>query len=492
MSRSKPRLPSDRSLILGDPVVDDNNLDSQWVERATIIRVNPNTLTCDVETETRGRLVGLAVPGLQQDPSGGGGEVRIPRIGQSVLVMQGLGTPVIIQSLPISSSQSTSRATSFSLGPTSTVSASAAFPSTGTSNYLGRLPAGLHPGDWVRMGNQGQHIALLDEGVAILQASPWAHILATREGDTLDVGGRNLRLHTGLGTVECTDSGGKQALLAQFGTDQKIETGFGTNNWPFTFKVGGSAEGAIDFILKGRDGTDKYRTVTGYDGEYSKVAAGVQTRTYAGAYIFESGARQTTVRGTDIFAITGTQTGVVGGSQEITVSQNQLLNVMNDAGLQVNRDWNISVGRNMTMSIAGTMVPPLPTAAAAKWNITNGSWVVDVGTPGLDVPTTKSSIKFNAVGPTSDIIMSTTLGNFIVNTAVPGATRLGATLGVAPFDAVLWLPLYTYLTTLVTWLIGHTHPTGTGPSGPSVPPPPVVPAGPPPTGFQSMRVKLGG
>ena len=55
MSRSKPRLPSDRSLILGDPVVDDNNLDSQWVERATIIRVNPNTLTCDVETEKIGR-----------------------------------------------------------------------------------------------------------------------------------------------------------------------------------------------------------------------------------------------------------------------------------------------------------------------------------------------------------------------------------------------------------------------------------------------------
>ena len=218
------RFPSSNALRTGNPC--EENPANQRLERGTIVSVNPDTLTCDViTTETQSRLTGLAFPNLLQDPQGSGGHIEVPRPGTQVYVQRGLGIPFITGFQPVSVSSNTSRATSAVILGLS--GRSGASPRSADATYLGALPSGLKPGDWLHIGNQGQFLGLFDQGTVGLYAGPWSHVLATLEDDTLNMAARNFNLRVGAGNLICRDYGGKQSVLLQLGTDQMTETGTG-------------------------------------------------------------------------------------------------------------------------------------------------------------------------------------------------------------------------------------------------------------------------
>jgi hypothetical protein len=383
-----------------------------------------------------------------------------------VFIARGLGTPFITGYQPISMSNTASRLTSPVLLGLS--GQGAASPKSSTAAYLGALPTGLQPGDWLHLGNQGQFIGLFDQGIVGLYAGPWSHVIATLEDDTLNIAGRNLNLRTGGMNLISKDYGGTQSLLLQLGTDQMTETGSGKENWPLTFRMGGEAEGLVDYQITDRRGTVVYRE--------SISPAGAVTKSLTGPTLLDckedwvetiGGNRAIDVRGNESLNVVGDRIESIAGSVESAISQNLLSQVMNDRTDFVNRNWDMSVGRNMNMTVSGA-VPAVPTAAAAKWMFSNGSLVIDVGFPGTDLGTALSGIQMNTYAPKGDIVLGSLAGKIIANNILPDSVLLGASAGIATFHTVKWeLGLQVFLQNLIKWLTAHVHPTGVGPSGPS-------------------------
>lgn len=461
----RQELPSSRALRTGDPC--EENVSNQRLERGTIVGVNPNTLTCDVITlETQSRLTGVPFPNLLQDPQGSGGHIEVPRIGTQVYVQRGIGTAYITNYQPIAMSSATPRATApIILG---LVGQGSNAPGPTDATFLGALPTGLKPGDWMHIGNQGQFIGLFDQGIVGLYAGAWSHVLATLEDDTLNIAARNFTLRTGAGNLTCRDYGGKQSILLQLGTDQMTETGAGKENYPLTLRMGGDAEGLLDMVITDRRGVSVYKKVITAAGQVREEATGPQYQTYKGerGETIE-GDYAKDVRGNEILSITGDRIETIAGSAESAISQNLLTQIMNDRTDFINRNWNVSVGRNMNMTVSGAL-PPTPAAAAAKWILSNGSLVIDVGFPGTDLGIAQSGVKINTYMPQGDIILGSLAGKIIANATLPDSVLLGATHGVAPFHTVKWeTGLQVFLQQLISWLDSHVHPTGVGPSGPA-------------------------
>ena len=489
--RRNPKTPTQRALTFGEPF-DDTDLDNQWVERGTIIAVNPPTCTCDVEVETQGSFNGIAFPYLVQDSEGSGGHIYVPRPGQQVIVQQGIGTPFITQVLPRSTDVNTDVGAASALA-TSTTSGTAAFNSAAPANYAARLPKDLLPGDWMWRGNQGQYLALFDGGAADFHATPWSRVICSQQDDTTTIIGRNLKLITGFGNLRFTDDGGKSGLVLEGGTDQTLETGFGRENWTVQARIGGEAEGFADFRINNRDGDTIAKTVWGADGSIQQSSSGDQTQRYLGNMTFNFDQNHTRqVEGTETVSVGGDQVENYYGSQLTSVSQNRTVQVLNDCTHQINRDWSMKVGRIHRLAVSGDVLAT-PGAAAADWKISQGWWVVDVGFPGTDISAAQSGIQFNTYMPNGNIGLSTLAGKIILDTALPTDTVfLGSTGGVAPFYGVLWEPLKALLEQFITWAQNHIHPTGMGPSGTAVVPfpaesvlKPMVPL------IQSRRVKIG-
>lgn len=495
MGRDRAKPPTGSALRTGNPFANERDLDKQWRERGIIISVNPNTLTCDVETETSGRLSGLALPEVIQDPQGSGGQVAIPRPGQQVVVQRGLGFPFIDKLLPVSVSKNHARATSFAIAPAAAIAPTVgSFPTTDTANYRASLPEGMLPGDWVRMGSQGQYIGILDRGAASLFASAWAHAIAMQENDTLELAGRNLKLFTGTGDLVCEDFGGKTALQLRLGTDQKTETGQGTERFPLTVQLGGTAESFLDFVLTDKKGQPVYKRLLYSDGGIVEAMRTRQT-TYAGQVIeYHNDGILDFVVGNAQRQVTRDQIDNIQGSHEYTVSQNLVAQILNDSSQNINRNWLVSVGQTMDLSVSGNIMAK-PKDPCASWSFGNGSLVIDIGMP-APVPDSKmSGLKLTTYGAQGDIELTSLLSKIILNTPsnAPGSVILGGTLGVGKFHAVLWEPLQAFLKALINWATNHIHPTGVGPSGVAVVPSPanslldplVTPIG-------SLMVMLGG
>lgn len=469
-SRSKPKAPSTRALVHGEPF-DDTNLNDQWVERGAIVSVNPPTLTCDVETETRGRFNGLPFPYLVQDSEGCGGRIYVPRSGQQVIVQQGIGAPYIVQILPGATDRNADAGGAATLSKSALYSAgAAAFSPSSPANYAGRLPRSLMPGDWMWLGNQGQHLGLLDGGVAALFASPWSQLSSSQQDDTTTIVGRNLNVVTGFGNLRFFDDAGKSGMVFEGGTDQTLESGYGRDNWTVQARIGGDAEGLVDFRVNNREGEAVAKTVWKADGSVINVTSGDQEQQYAGSMALTyNGDFRRTVGGGDTLDVGANREESFSGSQNTTVSQNRNCNVLNDRADIISRDWEMHVGRIHHLQICGDPVAK-KTTVAADWLISNGSWVVDVGIPPTDYGLAESHIEFNTYMPGGKIQLSSLLDKIILDTTIPDSVLLGSTMGVAGFHAVLWEPLQALLTQFITWATTHVHPTGVGPSGPAVVP----------------------
>lgn len=429
MLRRNPSKLSKHALLTGDPF-DDVDLNAQWVERGVIVAINTNTLTCDVETERHGRLLGLAFPDLEQDPIGSGGRIKPPREGQAVIVQQGLGFPIITGFYPIAVDKAAGREFSYEIPQGG--NAAAVFPTSGPSTFLGKLPTGTLPGDDLRFGNQGQYMGLMDGGVAVMYSSPWAQIFTTPSGDTTQIVGRNLKIFTGFGEVVFDDSGGKQALTVRGGLDQKTETGAGKQNWGLEMSY--SSKGSFDFRMNDRIGNATYKKTISPAGSVDESLSGPQAQTYKGEMIlsYEKG-RTLQINESDDLRVLGDRLEEIQGSLKTSVSQNRVMSVLSDRSDNINRDWTMSVGRSFDLMIGGDLQKPLPTTNASKWMIHNGSWVVDVGQPPTDLQTAQSSIRFTTYGALGNIEY-TSLGGEIdliagIDIAAAAAARIRMTAG---------------------------------------------------------------
>jgi len=468
---TSPQTPTRRALSFGEPF-EDTNLRNQWVERGNIVAVNPPTLTCSVETETQGRFSGVPFPYLVQDSEGCGGRIYVPRAGQQVILQQGIGVPFITQVLPGSSDINSNLGGSASMhrAAIQSLNNSGAFSPSAPASYVGRLPTTMLPGDWMWLGNQGQHLALLDGGIAALFAAPWSQMSCSQQDDTTFVVGRNLNIVTGFGNIRFFDDSGKSGMVFEGGTDQTLETGYGRDNWTVQARVGGEAEGLVDFRINNRDGEAVAKTVWKADGSILSMSSGDQQQEYNGNMGFTyKGDRSCEVGGADLLTVGSNRIENFAGSQDTIVSQNKSCNILNDRADVISRDWVMQVGRIHNLKVSGDPAAT-PLTKAADWMVSNGSWVVDVGYPGTDTGQAQSHIEFNTYNAGGKILFSSKADKIVLDTLIPDSVLLGSVGGVAITHAVMWEPLEILLKQLFLWATTHIHPTGIGPSAPAVVP----------------------
>ncbi len=138
----------------------------------SVVEVYPETCSCRIKTDDGGIFDSIPLPGLIQDPQGCGGEVFVPRSGQRVELVTGgpLGIRFrgfVATPLPALMSESATPSIFPDNLPTN---------QRGRVNYRGQLPKNLVPGDWCRLGNQGQYMGVFDGGVTTIFGSPWAQM----------------------------------------------------------------------------------------------------------------------------------------------------------------------------------------------------------------------------------------------------------------------------------------------------------------------------
>ena len=512
-------------------------------EGATVSGVYAETYSCNVRTDSGKTLVGLPFPGLVQDPDGSGGEVHVPRMGQRVLVSYGGGMrPRISGFLPTSVDSASVGAGA----PTMTEFALPVSPSgRGRSNFRKDMPKGMLPGDWSRLGNQGQYVGVMDGGVIALHGNPWAHIriIGGNTADMLKITGRTTELRTDFGGLVFGSKEGKSWAEFYGGTDQSLEAGVDKQNYTVKGDIG-KTDGLVNWQMSDRDGQAMHRVTIYPDGRTTSSQNGPKEEQVNGKYvgIFGGSYSRTVQTGDDqVKVLNGNRVEKYFGNQETTVTQNRSANIYSDEStivegnsyLQTNT-WDVhaqgslyatpgdtavsmtAINGSFDIDVAPTQSTALPTPKSGfHLNVGLAGAGIEMTTlsPGLGnieldamaqlkldslqpmTFTTKAMLQQDAIGP---IRMSTKAGMFVdavgpvvLNTPL---TNLSATNNVAVNPAVLYMELLAYLQALSVALDTHTHITTIPTVNTSPPVPPVFAAtlNTSMLAFMSKKVMLGG
>jgi len=427
-----------------------------------IVRVNPKQGSCDVASEGC-YYANVPMPGLDPDPEGSGGDYAVKKRGLPVMLRMDAGWPVISQVLPISTDPSALARPRFRVDPTSS-SSDELFDSADGPTFLGRMPRDAHMGDRVWMGNQGQHLALLEGGIATLSASPMSLVEVNQEGDTTLVAGRNTRILSGFGRMEFRDSEGKSSFLFEGGTDQLTQSGAGKENWTSHLEIGGNSEGVLDFRTQNLAGDRMTAFSIDMDGSASHYNAGNVTHSVDGIQENYVGQGRATLiqQGNDEYELSnGTRNERIYGNLTRECFDTLFCRVGSNRRDNVSSDWSIATGRNMKFNVSGDALFSNPTTNALDFTVTNGSVLFDVGNVVAgDTGKSISGFKVNTHGLGNVELLAKELGMAMMDAALPAASvYVGASLPYNPkFEpAVLGWKFITLIQTIVKTYDTHVH-----------------------------------
>lgn len=304
-------------------------------EIGTVVVCNPGTHTSTVRTN-RGRPL-ENVPQLK--PSVGAFE-HLPT-GTPVLISWDAGFPIILGviddvGLPQTAIQPTTLTGVEGVGSTDPTQ-----PTHGTNNYKPPFaPNDMGPGDYARVGRLGNHVAVLEGGVALL-GSPTAHVQSFGPTGTLRSVARRIEQVTDWGQLKVENDQGKTSFVLRAGASQSTDTGLDEQNWTIRVDLGASGD-MFDFQILEPAGKALFRMHVGSDGRVQIYGdGGVDLSSGQG------GARD--VRGEHAgprtMSIGGDDAKTVAGSRTIAVDQS----VTESAGGDVTR----AVGGALTEFSAG-------------------------------------------------------------------------------------------------------------------------------------------
>lgn len=284
------------------------------------------------------------------------------------------------------------------------------------------------PGDWAKLGTEGNGVGVLEGGVTYLKGSELAQIVASRMGDLVRMVSRNYQHFSSFGVSEIKNEDGSVTYEILGATSEKASR---AEQWQFRVKVGG--DDALYTIETYEPGGELLtRVYADNDGSLHLQAAGdiemnaggaVQTRS-EGPLEQRFSARSVEVEAGDVENI--------GGDKDVNVEENYNLNVggvVNEASA----DRRELVRGDKQTRVTGDV----------KETLQKGSKVVDL-----------------------------TLGKVTYNThRRPGSINLGS---ASPrFHAVKYEELKALLDDLVKRFDQHVHGSAAGPTTP-----PTMPATP--------------
>ena len=418
--------------IRGNP---DPTTRDEYSSPGTITAVFPDDYACRVRDDLKGATHDVAVPGLVQDPEGGGGEVFIPRIGQRVELKFGSGTrPRISRCLPHTIDSLTTKSETPALFEREQTNLN--LFGNAPNNFRGYMPSGLMSGDWCHMGNLGQHVGIFDGGVATLCGSKWAQVKAVggHGADTLSLYGRRTNLFTDFGNVIFGSESGKSFVEFLGGTDQTLESGVDRQNWTIRAAIG-KGEGFANFAILDRDGEAIYKTVIEADGTMQKTTAGSGAQVFGGdqSVVYEKTFTRVVQSGDDTLSVAGNRIESYEGNQETTVQQNQNMNILSSASKIVGGN-DFTSCKTHDIQVTGRL-DVKPTEPAATWKVSNGSLDVHIGQPPTDLNTALSSFNVTVYPVNSKVSLKSLGGNVetfsTLQTNVTAGAEIAMTAGAS-------------------------------------------------------------
>jgi hypothetical protein len=388
-----------------------------------------------------------------------------------MVVHYNLGEPRLIACEPIITS---TEAGELSIHPQGKASGNDLIP-TNRPDYRGPRPKDILPGDWLRVGTQGNLIAVLEGGTNILRSSFNAQVVTSREKDLVKIHGRNVDIFSDFGELKFENEGGQTSFTLRGGSQQLNESSpLLDENFTIALDLGAKGD-VYNFRITNQRGIKKYNFHIDAEGNVTSRSG----------YINEVivGDKDTHLIGSKQEDIEQDLSVTVGGNTYTSINGNSARQVLGDSETLVGNNLNASAGKDVninatrTLSIsAGGDTTPKPSSRAIKVTAINGSVEISIGDPGSgDKQTAKSGFILKTF--TGNIELNSKLGKIILNSPRPDSIVLGGK--TATFHAVLFEQLKAFFEVFGNLIDTHVHATAVGPSSPPAVPP-----------FQTSRAQL--
>lgn len=456
----------------------------------TIVSYQADRYTATIKTDRQGPPI-TGVPRLRSSP----GDIAPLTPGTQVLISEEYGQPVIMGVLATPSGNNDD-APNFSITDASGFGGQGDDRSTSDVGNFREFsePTDLMPGDWVKIGEDGNAIGVLGGGVNVIRSSPMAQIRTYLLNDLVELISRNYRHITDMGEFNITNNDGRLNLSFRGSTDQRSEAGPDEEKWTIKLDIGSEGDvfnlefttPAGQTLFKFHVDAEGHAEIYGIDG-VDILSGNKSERGHAEEH---TGNSKQTVLGNHARNVDGNRNLKIKGNHTKDISGDHEVSVSNDARLQVLRDLALSSGRSILVSAQG---PVIPGGTALTFDVENGDCILDIGSftsplSGLGVSTYTGDIDFESVlGGNFNVetllgkISTRSLGFKASTLGIPDSVVLGGEALVS--HVVKWEELILYLNALHLALDTHIHPIPGTAFGiipiTGVTTPPVIPIGSP-------------
>jgi hypothetical protein len=330
-------------------------------------------------------------------------------------------------------------------------------PTQGSISYKPPgAPTDMSAGDWAQVGTLGNHVAVLEGGVALL-GSPAAHVQSIGPSGTLRQVARRFQQFTDFGQVRIENDQGKTSYVLRAGSNQSTQTGMDEQHWTIRLDLGATGD-VLDFRILEPEGKLLFRLHAGSDGRVQIYGDG--------GVDLSAGANGNAEMRHDI---AGSHTTAVAGSTTHTVQGNATTTVDQVSTVSVGGDHVHSVGGNATMFVGGAH--DLGVSGSLSCAV-GGKRVTQVG--GDDQATVEGSVSMSAgetlmvdgqqvqlgASATDPVIGGTRFQNAVMSPLGAAGSALGqlaqqAQVVLAP-DVVSSTPTVATITALTALITGLT------------------------------------
>jgi len=352
---------------------------ARW-ELADVLSYNSATHTSVVRTHS-GRPL-RDVPQIKAGP----GEFEHLETGSTVVVTYDLGFPAILGCLSLAGGAPGLVSPAAVTGVAGVGDDNPLQPTMGSSNYKPPFaPTDLTQGDWARVGTMGNHVAVLEGGIASL-GSPSALFRSLGLSGLLQLIARRLRVHTDFGEWHTENDQGRTSFVLRAGANQSTQTGADEQHWTIRLDLGATGD-LFNFEITEPDGRTTFRFHVTGDGRVQIYGdGGVDLSSGSGAEGLAlqdiAGGRAVHVAQDDELTIEGGRTTRVDRAEETTVATDRTTVIGASDTRWVNGDDTASVGGQRTEVVAGGPAQGAsPGNLAVLTKLLNGGWDIDIGNP---------------------------------------------------------------------------------------------------------------
>lgn len=323
----------------------------RW-ELGYVLEYDPSTHTAAVGTQGGSKLVG--VPQIK----GTSGSYDHLAAGTTVVLTWDLGFPVIVGCMDFAGN-GRSQIPPFTITGVSGVGSEDPThpPRDGGNHKPQNAPTDLMPGDWAHVGSLGNHVAVLEGGIASL-GSPSAMVQSLGTSGTLRTVARRIQQFTDFGKLKIENEGGKTSLTLLAGSKSATQTGADEQHWTISLMLGAAGD-VFDFKIAAPEGRLLFRMHAGSDGrveiygdggvDISSGANGTATLRHdvvGQRSVNVTGDQTTTIQGEHVHRVNGESTVVVVGATTCSTGGDHTQFTVG------NQD--VGVGGDETYVVAGT------------------------------------------------------------------------------------------------------------------------------------------